>query len=255
MSVSLARLWRRLWSGARVPITSVDTGKIIDRLGEADTTDWMPSSRPSPPFRLDVCFAAPCYVPGWMLQNASCKTAPVAPTPLANDVGYVLSEAAIGHEAALAEHYRRILVAAPDWRRWRDAHRGCFEVDLVIRIEGEHDLQLEMFGGAALAAAELLILLADSDAPPDTLYDNLDQGWALRMVATPDAIFTREWDWERPAAEDKPRALSFPRRELAAQAANALEQLRQVHGALVRDIGTDLWNQPRPSDGKGARSS
>ena len=146
----------------------------------------------------------------------------------------------------------RSLLAAPSWRQWRAAHRGCFDVDLVICIEGEHELRLEMFHGAACGAGELLTLLADADSPPDTLYDNLDQGWALRMISTPDAVFTLEWDWERPADEDSPRALRFPRRELAAQAGEALARLRHVHEALVRDLGDDLWNQP-PLPPKGRR--
>ena len=244
MPVSLAQLWRRLRPRALAPIAPADAHETVSRLGEADTTDWMPSSRPSPPFSLDACFEAPCYVPGWMLEDGSRKTPPVAPTPLANDFGDVRAGTAIGQEATLAEHYRRILLAAPSWRQWRAAHRGCFDVDLVICIEGEHELRLEMFNGAACGAGELLALLADVDAPPDTLYDNLDQGWALRMVTTPDAVFTLEWDWERPAADDCPRALRFPRRKLAAQAGDALARLRHVHGTLVRDLGADLWNQP-----------
>jgi hypothetical protein len=245
MTLSLADLWRRLRAGASAP-TPVEVHETVSRLGEADTTDWMGSSRPAPPFSLDACFDAPAYVPGWMMPEGTRTSQPVAPVQLASDFGQVRADAAIGQEAILAEHYRRILLAAPSWRDCRAAHCGFFEVDLVIGIEGEHPLRLEMFHGAACGTGELLALLADADAPPDTLYDNLDQGWALRMVSTADAVFTLEWDWERPADEDSPRALRFPRRELAAQAVEALTRLRYVHEALVRNLGDDLWNQPPP---------
>ena len=92
----------------------------------------------------------------------------------------------------------------------------------------------------------MLAVLANADGPADCLYDNLDQGWALRIVATQDAVFSLEWDWERPAGEDAPRALRFPRQGLALQAAAALERLHHLHGALVRELGMDLWNQPPP---------
>jgi hypothetical protein len=190
-----------------------------------------------------------------MMQEGTRGTVSVEPTPLANEFGNALTENTIGHEAALAEHYRRILLAAPLWHQWRAARRGCFDVDIVISIEGEHELRLEMFNGAAFDAGELLMRLADLDAPPGTLYDNLDQGWKLRMVSTPDAVFTlEEWNWECPAIEDRPRALRFPRSELAVQAVSALARLRHVHGALVRDIGVDIWNQP-PAEPEQRRKS
>ena len=129
----------------------------------------MIACRAAPPFRLDACFETPGYVPGWMLQIAAGAAPPVTPTPLADAFGNVLAEAAMGQQALLAAHYRRILAAAPDWRQWRNAHRGCFDVDLVISIEGEHLLRLEMFSGVANAAYELLTQLTDAQAPPDTL--------------------------------------------------------------------------------------
>jgi hypothetical protein len=179
-----------------------------------------------------------------MVQEGAQQAPLVTPTPLANEFGDVLAETAISQESTLAEHYRRILMAAPSWRQWRVTHRGCFEVDVVICIEGEHELRLETFNGAAFGAYELLALLADADARPDTLYDNLDQGWALRMISTSDAVFTLEWNWQCSADEDRPRALCFPRRELADPARDALSRLKHLHRALVRDLGVDLWNQP-----------
>ncbi len=167
--------------------------------------------------------------------------------PLPNHVGAVTTADALGHEDALAAHYRRILDVAPPRERWRRdrARFARFDVDLVIGIAGEHPLQIDMFGGTVLAATELLGQLADPAPPDDILYDNLDQGWALRMTAVAEEVFTLEWDWERPLDEDTPRALRFPRPLLAAQARDALRRLEHVHGALVRTVGTDLWMPPR----------
>jgi len=164
---ALSQLRQRLRHA--VPAEVQESEESVSRFNEADTTDWMTACRAAPPFRLDACFETPGYVPGWMLQNAAGAAPPVTPTPLADAFGNVLAEAAMGQQALLAAHYRRILAAAPDWRQWRNAHRGCFDVDLVISIEGEHLLRLEMFSGVATAAYELLTQLTDAQAPPDTL--------------------------------------------------------------------------------------
>ena len=244
MRVTLPRppwLWQTKASGSSASIGEQPDGS---RLNDADTTDWMPSSRRSPPFSLDAWFETPSHVPGWMVEHGARATPQVTATPLADGFGWVAARNALDQETVLADHYRRLLQEAPDWSRWRARSRGCFSVDIVIEIEGEHDLRLDMFSGAACGALEMLTLLADTGAPEETLYDNLDQGWALRMVATPDEVFTLEWNWERPAADDVPRALRFPRHDLAVQAGEALARLRHVHDALVQDLGLDLWNMP-----------
>ncbi len=117
----------------------------------------------------------------------------------------------------------------------------------MIAIKNEHPLQIEMFSGSAVAAAKLLEWLANLASHAGILYDNLDQGWALRMTATATEVFTLEWNWEISADEDEPRALCFPRSVLAARAQDALQRLKQLHAALVRTIGTDLWNVPHPA--------
>ena len=181
-----------------------------------------------------------------MLAPGTSHSPTIDPVRLPNRFGFVTTADALRQVPLLAAHYRHILDAAPrQATRRRDVARfSCFNIDLVIAIEGEHPLRIEMFGGAAMAAAELLGRLADPAGPNGVLYDNLDQGWALRMTTTATDVFTLEWDWERPADEDEPRALRFARHLLASQARDALQRLEQLHAELVLTIGTDLWNVP-----------
>ncbi len=244
----LAAAWDRL-RGATPSAASATRPAAYDpntRINDGERTDWIATARPAPPFTLDACLDAPSHVPGWMLEPGTSHSPTIDPVRLPNRFGFVTTADASGQAPLLAAHYRRILHAAPRRAAWRQdiARFACFEVDLVIAVENEHPLRIEMFGGAAMAAAELLGRLGDPTGPDGVLYDNLDQGWALRVTATATEVFTLEWNWERPAAEDEPRALRFPRPLLASQARNALKRLEQLHAALVLAIGTDLWNVP-----------
>ena len=207
-------------------------------------TDWMATARTVQGFSLDAVLATPDYVPGWLLPEGTRDSPLLPPLTIADPHGYIRTEDAIGHERELAAHYRAILHAAPGWEKRRASRRGCFDVDIVIGIAAEDEVRIEMFNGAALGAAELLAVMADPHAAAGVLYDNLDQGWALYMVATEEAVFSLEWDWECPPGEDARRALRFPRRELAAQAASARDRLAHLHGVLKQDLGVDVWNQP-----------
>ncbi len=243
-----AAIWRHL-RGTRQEDPYATRPAAYDpntRINDGEATAWMADTRPAPVFMLDACFDAPAHVPGWMLEQNTSNGPTIDPVPLPNHAGFVTTTDAIGHEQTLAAHYRRILAAAPPPARWRPdiARFCCFEVDLVIGIAEEHPLRIEMFRGATLAATELLGQLADPASPDGVLYDNLDQGWALRMNAVGSDVFTLEWNWERPLGEDEPRILRFPRPLLAVQARSALQRLHYVHHVLVQAIGIDLWNLP-----------
>jgi hypothetical protein len=207
-------------------------------------TSWLNTAREVVAFDLDVVIDVPAHIPGWLLRELTPEPPRLPPIPIANHHGHVRSADAMGREAELVSHYRSLLLAAPGWQQRRDTRSGCFDVGLLIKIPGEPDLCIDMFNGAAQATAELLAVMAGSDAPEGPVYDDLDQGWALRIVATPDAVFTLEWDWERPEGDDTPRALRFPRRQFALQAAAALQRLQRLHAVLVKELGHDLWNQP-----------
>ena len=244
----LAAAWSRLrgatpGAASAVPPAAYDPNT---RINDGERADWMATARPAPPFTLDACLDAPSHVPGWMLEPGTSRSPTIDPVRLPNRFGFVTTADAAGQAPLLATHYRHILQAAPRRAAWRQdiARFACFAVDLVIAMDGEHPLRIEMFGGAAMAATALLGRLADPAAPDGLLYDNLDQGWALRMTATATEVFTLEWNWERPADEDEPRALRFPRHVLASQARGAVQRLEPLHAALTLAIGSDLWNVP-----------
>jgi hypothetical protein len=103
---------------------------------------------------------------------------------------------------------------------------------------------IDMFGGAALAADEMLGWLADPACSEPVLYDNLDQGWALRVLLEPDDVVVLDWNWEMPLSEQTVRAIRLSRAEMARQAEAARGRLRALHAFLVAEIGLDLWNTP-----------
>ncbi len=243
----LLSAWHRLRGTGNGSISRSGGYDPNTRINDGAQTDWMATARPAPAFMLDARFDAPAHVPGWMLEHGTTNGPRIDPVPLPNHFGAVTTADAIGHEDALAAHYQRILQAAPPPTRWRPdiaQYRG-FAVDLAIGFADEHPLQIDMLGGAVLSATELLQQLADPASPDDVLYDNLDQGWALRMTTIGEQVFTLKWDWERPASQDTPRALRFPRPLLAVQAQAALQRLEHVHGVLAQAVGTDLWMPPR----------
>ncbi|HEY1741846.1 MAG TPA: hypothetical protein VGG18_01680 [Granulicella sp.] len=114
-----------------------------------------------------------------------------------------------------------------------------------MTFKDEHPLHIEQFGAAALGCRELLSQLANMQEPVGELYDDLDQGWALRILLSAEEVFSLEWDWEGPEDwKTHARALRFDRRRLAEQAEAALSRLLVVHRSLVESMGEDYWNTP-----------
>ena len=206
--------------------------------------EWTRAARPVTGFSLDVGVATPAHCPAWLLPAGSDDSPRIALPALPITAGYVMSADAAGHEDELVRYYRRLPRPPPPATR-RDVAPYCnFGVDLLLRLPGEPHLRVDMFGGGHVAARRLLGVLADTQAPASTAYDNLDQGWALLILVEADAVSMLDWEWESADPACPPRALRFARGELARHAEAALRRLEHLHARLVTALGADLWRAP-----------
>ena len=211
-----------------------------------DSAEASASARRCPVFTLDAGLSIPDYVPGFLRPQASQGGPSVALPPVERTLGYVLTADAMGHEAALVAYHRALLQAAVStgWEYGALRPYYCLNVDLLVVVPDEWPVVIDMFGGAQLEANDTLALLADPAAPEDVAYDNLDQGWAVRVLVEPADIVVLDWNWEKPLAEQEPRAVRLARSDLAVQAAAARQRLDHLHTTLKAAIGLDLWNVP-----------
>ena len=209
-----------------------------------DDGAWVASARFCPDTQIDAGFAVTSHVPGWMLPVDGPGDAPVALPHLPQVLGHVLTADAVGHEAELIRHFAG-LPPLPEPARRRETAEFCsLGVNLLLCLPEDALVLIDMFAGSWKAAGALLDALADLRSPPGELYDNLDQGWALRILVERDAVLVLEWDWEAADPRQDARALRLPRRELAVQAAAARRRLDHLHGALAAALGRDLWFYP-----------
>lgn len=217
---------------------------------DLDTAMWSAAARPCPSFILDAGIAVPAYVPNCLLPEGLQDAPKFAPVSLPVTAGFVLTADATGREAELIEHYAHVLHAAAGagWRGDTLRPHSCVEVNILLILPGEHCVVIDMFGAAQLGADAMLQQLADPATVPAVIYDNLDQGWALRVLIRPADVIVLEWDWEQPATAETVRALRLPRAEVARQAAAARQRLQALHSSLKIAVGMDLWNIPKPPD-------
>ncbi|MGI4944075.1 MAG: hypothetical protein ACRYHQ_26555, partial [Janthinobacterium lividum] len=173
-----------LWAGLR------GRRRLTVPAGSAwpDDGAWVASARLSPGTQIDAGFAVTSHVPSWMLAIDAPDDAPVVLPDLPQVLGHVLTSDAMGHAAELIRHFAR-LPPLPDRVRRRETAAFCsLGVNLLLRPPEQEPVLFEMFAGSWKAAGALLDALADVQTPAGELYDNLDQGWALRILVERDAV-------------------------------------------------------------------
>ena len=196
-------------------------------------------------FTLDATFEAPSHVWNWLLPRTSSDERLVTPPALPVTRGRVFSADAFGREEALARFYGQFPKPPPPGLRREHAWACCFAVDLVLTPEGGEAIDVDMFGAGILDADAVLGLLADLNGPPGVVYDNLDQGWAVRIMIEAEWVVWLEWDWEDEGPGRRAQALAMRRSTMAEQAAAARSRMDHVHRYLVGSFGLDLWHSGR----------
>ena len=199
-----------------------------------DDDTWTVSARLCPNADLDAGFAVTNFIPGWMLPIKAQDDPPITLPAMPIVAGHVLTADAMNAEAELI-HYFMQLPPLPKPRQRRETALFCsLEVNLVIGMPGELPIIVDTFAGSWKAARELLTALANPDQPSGMLYDNLDQGWALRIQTEADAVLVLRWDWEAVDGQGDVTALRLPRTSLAYQAIAARSRLDHLHGCCSR---------------------
>lgn len=216
--------------------------RVADILEWPDDASWIPTARPYAEFRLDAGYAVTPYVPGWMLPAGVPDDPPVPLPNLPEVAGHVLTADAVGREAELVRHFSQ-LPSLPDPASRREiAEFSSLSVNVLLCLPEEAPIVADMFVGSQQATGFLLDDLSDATGAGGMVYDNLDQGWALRILVEADAVLLLDWDPEAIDPRESARALRLSRRIVAAQASAARQRLNHLHATLLHALGRDLWS-------------
>lgn len=209
-----------------------------------DDDAWVSSARPCDEFHLDSGYAVTSHVPGWMLPVDAPDDLTILLPSLPQVGGHVLTAETVGREDELVSHFAQ-LPRLPDPARRRETAAFCsLDVNILISLPRETAIVADMFSGSQKSARALLDILADLNGPAEVVYDDLDQGWAVRIQVERNAVMVLEWNWEAADGLRRVRALRLPRDTIAAQALAARHRLDHLHACLLAALGTDLWDYP-----------
>ena len=209
-----------------------------------DDGSWVSTARTCAEFRLDIGYAVTPYVPGWMLPVGAPDYPPISLPGLPEVAGHVLTADTVGKEAELVRYFSQLPPLSSPPSRREIAEFSSLSVNLLLILPGEAPLVADMFAGSRQTAGSLLDDLSDAAGVIGTIYDNLDQGWALRILVEGDAVLVLDWNWEAADPRDGARALRLPRGIVAAQANAARHRLDHLHTTLLHAIERDLWSCP-----------
>lgn len=209
-----------------------------------DDGSWIPAIRSCTEFKLDAGYAVTSCVPGWMLPVGVPDCPPVPLPDLPQVAGHVLAANAVGREAELIRYFSR-LPQLPDRASWREITEfSSLPVNLLLSLPGEDPIVADMFAGSRRAADSLLDDLSNVEGAGGTVYDNLDQGWALRIMVRADAVLVLDWNPEAADPRESARVLQLPRSAVAVQAIAARHRLDHLHAVMLHTLGRNLWSCP-----------
>ena len=166
---------------------------------------------------------------------------PVPNLPLIGTHG-ITASALIGREQELANHYRRVVAAFAGHGRAAQLRRRSpyFWLKPAIIAKGSILTECPYYDTVPEAEALLQALVSGPDAPDGEVWDDLDQGWRLRIVKSNGLICIAEWDCEE---QQQPACgQAFDPTQLSHEASAALARLRAVHRFLVEALGRDWWS-------------
>lgn len=142
-----------------------------------------------------------------------------------------------GREPALVAHYERLIALARQHGKAAAlAHPfPYFSVTPLLLEEGRAIVTFPWTDDVPQTVATLTALAgAGSDG---VLWDDIDQGWFIRLVVRDGTLFIAEVDPD----EGADTLLRADAKTIADQATAALARLRSLHAHLIRAVGRDLW--------------
>ncbi len=155
--------------------------------------------------------------------------------------GEVAASAVLGREEGLVRHYRGVVAAFEAYGRLAQLRRGSpyFWLRPAIVAGGAVLTECSWYDTVPEAEALLGCLAGAAAAPEGEMWDDLEQGWQMRVVRSGGLVCVAEWNWEErrwPVG-----GLAFDAARLSHEAGVALARLRVVHGRLVAALGPDWW--------------
>lgn len=154
----------------------------------------------------------------------------------------------LNRETHLARYYEQLIAIAGARGSAQEMQSGGFPYFAVkpTFVSAGQDLTSFLWIDWVAETAEVLTALADfTGTAPREVWDDLDQGWAVRIVSRGPMTYVIEWDWEDD--EDVLTGYAFATDELARQAAAALERLSIIHRRLIELLGHDYWTYVPPA--------
>ncbi|HEV2543199.1 MAG TPA: hypothetical protein VGU70_10635 [Methylobacterium sp.] len=146
-----------------------------------------------------------------------------------------------GREVALVAHYERLIAEA----RRHDKPAALahpFPYFSVTPLLMEADQPVVVFPWTDDVPQTSAVLTALAGAGPDgVVWDDIDQGWFMRIVARDGALFIAEGDPD----EGPDVVLRVEAGAVVDQARAALARLRTLHTYLIWAFGRDLWSYGR----------
>jgi hypothetical protein len=161
----------------------------------------------------------------------------------------------LGREDALLSHYRRIIDVAREHDKTASLRPFPYFRTQPAMVAHDEVLTNFSWNDDLNETNTVLEALVDSgDGNSRLIHDDQDQGWRVMIVTTETDTCFIEWDAEGPPPSVGGYAVDS--KELARQAATALDRLRTIHHRLVHDLGKDYWtyrsppSPPRPSSNR-----
>lgn len=211
---------------------------------ELPDESWMARARPLGPFMCDAAFriADSLYVGpdhGIGPDDWERLRVPLDPTDLPCRVANLVAAIDLpGREAALAAHYERLIAEARQHNKPAAlSHPFPYFSVTPLLLEADRPVVTFPWTDDVPQTRAVLTALAGTGAN-GVVWDEIDQGWFMRIVARDGMLFIAEGDPE----EGPDVLLRVEARAAAAQAGAALARLSTLHAHLIRVFGRDLWS-------------
>jgi hypothetical protein len=212
---------------------------------------WMARARPVEDFLCDAGFSIAdsfYFGPanGFSKLEWQELRAPLPPPALPCRVpGLVVTADLLGREDVLAAHYERLIAIAAAHGRTDSLHKPFPYFAVRPRFIGEGCLlaRFSWTDDVAETKAVLEALAASKHDSHGIIWDDVDQGWEIRIATAGPVTCFVEWDAEGLPPADAAYAVDAAM--LARQAADALDRMETIHAHLVSALGRDYWSYHR----------
>lgn len=209
-----------------------------------DTPDWVRTATPVPTPTLDVGFLVSddfYHGPenGYGQETWERLRVPVSPPALPlhhRHVDWVLTPALESSTDELVRHYRDLFRLAAE--HGTTVSRGYFRLRPFLYSPDGLDISFSWLDTQEDAEFLFDALEREDDGE---IYDGIDQGWDVRIVARGGRLHVRDAD---PDSDQVHACIACDRAELVAQVAPVRARMRKILGELRAEFGQDYGSNP-----------